>query len=137
MPTEHCTVYLYIDEEPHPIAELESPVLFELDSSKLADGPHQLRIVSKFEDKEGIKIIDFNVANGPIIHMEGLKNKATVNGVIPMMINAYNTGKSESFIIRGSENPRVIPIWVWLLILFFAAWGIFYLVSNFTISPTL
>jgi len=133
MSTQHCTVFLYLDDEPNPIAKLESPVLFELDTTKIPDGKHQLKIVSRFENKEGIKILDFTVANGPIIHIEGMKNNAKLNGVVPLMLNAYNTGKNDSFIIRGSENPRVVPIWVWLLILFFAAWGIFYLVSNFTL----
>lgn len=131
----HTTVFLYIDDDEHPVAQLESPILFELDTTKLTDGDHKLKLVSKFGDKEGIKIINFTVANGPIIHIEGMKDEDRVNGVVPLMLNAYNTGNNESFIIRGSENPRIVPVWVWVFILVFAAWGIFYLVNNFTINP--
>lgn len=135
MAAENTTVFLYIDEEEKPIAKLESPVLFELDTTKLTDGKHVLRIVSKFGEKEGLRVVNFTVANGPIIHLEGLRDNATIDGVVPIMLNSYHTGNNKSFFIRGSENPRVVPAWVWVAILFFVAWGLFYLFQNFSM-PT-
>lgn len=130
----NAKVFLYIDQETAPIAELQTPVVFNLDTSKLTDGDHTLRVVSKFGEREGIKIVKFTVRNGPIIHLEGLKDNTTVNGEIPIMLNAYDRGKNQSFIIKGSENPRTIPVWVWVIILLFAAWAAFYLVSNFSLD---
>ncbi len=127
----NATVFLYIDEEANPIAELQTPVVFNLDTTKLTDGDHTLKIISQYANKEGIKIIPFTVRNGPIINIEGLSNNEVVDGVLPLMLNAYDTGRKQSFIIKGSENPRVIPVWLWVVILVFAAWAIFYLISNY------
>lgn len=127
----NAVVFLYIDDHANPIAELQTPIVFNFDTTKLADGIHTLKIVSKYDNKEGIKIIPFIVRNGPIINIEGLKENETVNGVLPLMLNAYDTGKKQSFIIRGSENPRVIPAWIWVIILIFGAWAVFYLLTNY------
>lgn len=133
MSEKNITVYLYIDDEEKPIAELVPPITFKLDTTKLTDGEHQLRIISKFDQKEGLKIINFTVSNRPILHIEGLEDKEKVNGVLPLMINAYDTGKSQSFIIKGSENPRTIPVWVWVFIIIFMAWAAFYIIENFSL----
>lgn len=133
MSKHNAIVFLYIDGESNPIAELQTPVVFNLDTTKLADGEHTLKIVSKFDNKEGLKIIRFNVRNGPIIHMEGLSDNETVNGTLPLMLNAYDTGRNQSFIIKGSENPRTIPVWVWVIALVFIAWAAFYIVTNFSL----
>lgn len=134
MGKHNAAVFLYIDESPNPIAELQTPVVFNLDTTKLTDGEHTLKIVSKFDDKEGLKIVRFTVSNGPIIHLEGLSDKEKVNGILPLMLNAYDTGRNQSFIIKGSENPRTIPVWVWVIALVFAAWAAFYIVSNFSLN---
>lgn len=134
MGEHNAIVFLYIDEEPQPIAELQTPVVFDLDTNKLPDGKHTLKIVSKLGDKEGLKIIEFTVKNGPIINLEGLSDKETVNGILPLMLNAYDTGKKQSFIIKGSENPRIIPIWIWVFALIFIAWAAFYIITNFSLD---
>ncbi|MBV8327718.1 cytochrome C [Chryseobacterium sp.] len=134
MGKHNAAVFLYIDEEPDPVAELQTPVVFNLDTTKLTDGEHTLKIVSKFGNKEGLKFVRFTVRNGPIIHLEGLTDEETVNGILPLMLNAYDTGKNQSFIIKGSENPRTIPVWIWIIALIFVAWGAFYLVSNFRLQ---
>ena len=61
MSEKNITVYLYIDKEEKPIAELVPPVTFKLDTTKLTDGEHLLKIVSKFDQKEGLKIIQLTV----------------------------------------------------------------------------
>ncbi len=131
--SNNAKVLLYVDDNPNPVAELQTPIVFNLDTTKLTDGLHQLKIISKYGSNEGIKTIAFTVRNGPIINIEGLKKNETVNGIIPLMINAYDTGKKQSFIIKGSENPRVIPVWLWVVILVFGAWAIYYLIANFNI----
>ncbi|WP_343643783.1 cytochrome C [Chryseobacterium sp.] len=133
MDKHNAPVFLYMDEEPNPIAELQTPTLFDLDTTKLTDGEHILKIVSKFGEKEGLRIIHFTVRNGPIIEIEGLSDKEIVNGILPLMLNSYDTGKNQSFIIKGSENPRTIPVWIWVIILIFSAWAAFYIITNFNI----
>lgn len=133
MPEHNALVLLYIDDESNPVAELQTPVIFNLDTTKLTDGFHTLKIVSKFDRKEGVKVINFTVRNGPIIHIEGLSDNETVSGTLPLMLNAYDTGRNQSFIIKGSENPRTIPVWVWVIALVFVAWAAFYLVTNFSL----
>ena len=135
MNTTETITYLYIDDQPNPIAQLEPPVVFELDTTKLVDGEHHLKIISKFGKKEGIKIIPFTVQNGPYIHVDGLSDNDTINGVVPLMLNSYDTGKNQNFIIKGSENPRTIPVWVWVLILTILAWGAFYSITSLMNTP--
>ncbi len=127
------TIYIFIDEENKPIAEVVSPISFELDTRKLTDGEHVLKIVSKDPSgKEGIRKIPFVVRNGPAIAVEGIRENDVVDGVLPIMINAYGKGDQKSFLIDGSETPQSIPAWVWILIIGFAGWAMFYLFSYFT-----
>lgn len=135
MNTSDTIVYLYIDDEPNPVAQLKPPVVFELDTTKLVDGEHQLKIISKSGHKEGIKLIPFTVQNGPDIHVDGLSSHDTINGTVPLMLNSYESRKSQNFIIKGSENPRTIPVWVWVLILSILAWGAFYSITSLMNTP--
>ena len=110
---DRSTVLLFIDDDPQPIAEYEAPVNFELDTRKLPDGKHTLRIVSKDpHGKEGLRLVPFEVKNGPAIALEGLKENAVVDGVVPLMINAYGKGNQKKFLIEGAETPKSIPSWV-------------------------
>ena len=133
MEKHNAPVFIYMDQEPIPIAELQTPAVFNLDTKKLTDGEHVLKIVSKIGGNEGLRIVHFTVRNGPIIQMEGLADKEVVSGVLPLMINSYDTGKRQSFIIKGSENPRTVPIWIWILVLVFSAWSAFYIFENFNL----
>ena len=127
---EQSTVVIFMDDDPKPIAEFVAPVNFELDTRKLADGKHSLKIVSKDPTgKEGIRLIPLEVKNGPAISIEGIRENAIVDGIVPIMINAYGKGDSKKFHITGSETPQSIPAWVWILIIGFVGWSFFYLVQ--------
>lgn len=131
MNNHHSKVYLFIDDEPNPLAELETPIVFDFDTQKLKDGEHVLKIVSRSPSgTEGIEKIHFSVSNGPSINVEGIKNNDVVDGILPLMINAYDKGDQKSFIITGSETPRTIPIWIWIAVLIFVAWAIYYEITN-------
>jgi hypothetical protein len=66
------TVSLFIDEESTPIGEYKMPINFELDTTKITDGEHVLKIVSKsLLGKEGIRKIPFTVKTGRSISIEG------------------------------------------------------------------
>ena len=128
---EKSKVFIFVDEDVKPIAELASPVNFELDTTKLVDGKHTLRIVSKDPmGKEGIRLIPFEVRNGPAIAIEGIKENAVVDGVVPIMINAYGKGNQKKFLIVGSESPQSIPFWIFILLILFAGWAVYYFVTS-------
>jgi len=132
---DKSTIFIFIDDESRPIARVKSPVNFELDTRKLTDGDHTLRIVSRDPTgKEGIRLIPFVVRNGPAIAVEGIKENAVVDGVLPLMINAYGKGDQKNFLIEGSETPQSIPSWVWILIIGFTGWAIYYLVRYFSLT---
>lgn len=135
MNDDKSKIILFLDNDVQPIAEFETPIQFELDTNKLTDGEHILKVVSKSSTgREGIKKIKFTVRNGPSIAIEGIKENATVDGVIPVMINAYDKGNQKKFIIVGSETPRSIPSWLWILLIAFIAWALYYLITNFNIN---
>ena len=130
-------LFLFLDEDPRPIAMVAAPVTFELDTTRLVDGRHTLRIVSRDPaGKEGIRQIPFEVRNGPAISVEGLKEDAVVDGVLPLMINAYGKGDAKSFLITGSETPQSIPYWIFILLIGFLAWGIYYLITMLHMPTT-
>lgn len=129
-------IIVFIDDQEQPIASFSSPVNFELDTRKLVDGKHTLKIVSKDPTgKEGIRFIPFEIKNGPAIDVEGIKENAVVDGVVPIMINAYGKGDQKRFLIDGSETPKSIPSWVWILIIGFAGWALYYLFTYISIKP--
>lgn len=137
MEEDKSKIVVFIDDEVQPVAAFISPVNFELDTRKLADGKHTLRIVSKDPTgKEGIRLIPFEVRNGPAIDVEGISENAVVDGVLPIMINAYGKGDQKMFLIEGSETPKSIPSWVWILIIGFAGWALFYLFTYFSLNPS-
>lgn len=129
------TIFLFIDDEPTPYGQFLAPVKFDLDTSKLVDGEHVLKIVSKDPNgKEGIRKIPFTVRNGPDIALEGIAENDVVDGIIPIMINAYGKGNQTKFLLEGSETPQSIPAWFWAIIIGFVGWAIYYTVTSLTVN---
>lgn len=123
-------VIIFLDNETMPFGEFDAPINFELDTRKLVDGEHNLKIVSKDPlGKEGIRCIPFIVRNGPAIAVEGITENEVVDGVLPLMINAYGKGDQKRFLIEGSETPQSIPAWLWALIIGFIGWGMYYAIT--------
>ena len=136
MTKDKTNVLLFIDDNMQPIADLETPIVFDFDTSKLTDGEHILKIVSQSPSgREGIRKINFTVKNGPAISIEGLKDNDIVDGSFPLMINAYDKGNQKSFVIEGSETPQTIPVWMWVLIIVIAGWGAYYGITYFNGFP--
>lgn len=125
------SIIVFIDDESKPFGAYTAPVSFEFDTRKLTDGEHVLKIVSKDPTgKEGIRKIPFVVRNGPAVAIEGITEHEVVDGVIPLMINAYGKGDQKKFIIQGSETPQSIPAWLWFIIILFAGWALFYTITS-------
>ncbi|MDP2089647.1 MAG: cytochrome C [Flavobacteriaceae bacterium] len=134
MQEDKSKIILFVDNDLHPIAELFAPVQFELDTRKLIDGEHTLKLVSKSPTgREGIRKIKFIVRNGSAIAVEGLSENGVVDGIIPLMINAYDKGNQKKFIIEGSETPQSVPNWLWILLVAFFGWAAFYIITNFNL----
>lgn len=134
MKEDKSKVLLFVDDDLQPVAEMYAPVQFELDTRKLTDGEHTLKLVSKSPTgREGIKKIKFIVRNGPAIAIEGLAENQVVDGTIPLMINAYDKGNQKKFIIEGSETPQSIPNWLWIIVIGFFGWAAYYMITNFSL----
>ncbi|HRP89911.1 MAG TPA: cytochrome C [Edaphocola sp.] len=122
-------IKIFIDDDPQPFAEFTTPVRFVLDTTKIPDGKHILKIVAQSTDNvEGIKFVPFEVRNGPSIAVVGLKENDVVNQQLPITINAYGSERSDIFVVSGSETPKGIPSWVWALVIMFIGFGLFYLI---------
>ncbi len=134
MEKDKSKISLFVDDDLQPIAELPVPVQFELDTRKLTDGEHTLKLVSKSPTgREGIKKIKFIVRNGPAIAIEGISENAVIDGAVPLMINAYDKGNQQKFIIEGSETPQSVPSWLWILLVAFGGWAAYYIITNFSL----
>jgi len=120
-------VKVFLDDDPVPFAALETPSKILFDTTKIPDGKHTLKIVAGSpEGKEGVRIIPFEVRNGPSISVIGLKDHQVVDDKLPITINAYASQRKELFVVRGSEDPKGIPLWVWVTLLLFIGWALHY-----------
>jgi hypothetical protein len=94
------------------------------------DGQHTFKVVSKDPSgREGVILVPFTVRNGPAIAIEGLTSNDVVDGVLPIMVNAYGKGDQKKFLIDGSETPRSVPAWVWAALILFIGWAAYYVLT--------
>ncbi len=115
------------------ICEFDPPVKFVLDTTRIPDGKHFIRIVAKSsKGVEGAKEIPFEVRNGPEIVVVDLSDHEVVDTQVPITINAYGGETDDQFIIKGSETPKAIPAWVWALLISFIGFAMFYFVMYLT-----
>ncbi|MBL0910936.1 MAG: cytochrome C [Bacteroidia bacterium] len=122
-------IRVFLDEDPVPFAEFEPPVKFVLDTTKLPDGKHSLKVVARSTSGvEGIRVIPFEVRNGPAIAVVGLRAGEVLNEQVPITINAYGSERRDVFVVTGSETPKAIPAWVWALLVSFAGFALFYFI---------
>ena len=130
---EHNQVRMFLDDDQQPFGEFRAPVRFVLDTTKLVDGEHHLRIVSRSTDgKEGFKKVRFQVRNGPAITIVGISDGDILDDKVPVLINSYGSERKDFFIVQGSETPKAIPSWIWVLLISFIGWAIFYVIMYWT-----
>lgn len=126
---DNRVIKVFLDDDPQPFASFAPPVKMVLDTTKIPDGKHKLKIIARSSDGvEGIREVPFVVRNGPEIQVVGLKDNETVDTQVPIIINAYGSETKDFFVIKGSETPKAIPAWVWVLVITFVAFGLFYLI---------
>lgn len=126
-------IKIFLDDEDVPFAEFKPPVKFMLDTTKIPDGKHLLKIIAKSSNNvEGIKVIPFEVRNGPEIAVVGLRPNEVVDEKVSITVNAYGSERRDQFVVTGSETPKGIPAWVWAIVIGFIGFAIFYFIMYWT-----
>ena len=136
MSEDTVKVEVYLDDEEKPIGVYAPPASFELDTTKLPDGPH--RLIIKATDRsgvQGVREVPFIVRNGPGIAVVGLSSGDIVEGKIPVLVNAYAGGTEQQWEPERAETPAPIPTWAWVLFLSIVAWAMWYWASNWAPAP--
>ncbi len=128
-------VFVYLDDDPAPIAQYAPPLRFELDTAQLTDGSHVLRVEAyDAHGHMGVRHIPFTVRNGPGIAVEGINHNDVLEGTIPVLVNSYGGANEPNWEPSRAETPASIPTWIWVLAIGIVAWGTFYFVGQW--SPT-
>lgn len=126
-------IKVFLDEDDKPFAEFRPPVKFVLDTTKITDGKHELKLVAKSSNNvEGVRKIPFEVRNGPEIAVVGLKPNEVVDDQVSITLNSYGSERTDEFVVTGSETPKGIPSWVWALIIAFIGFALFYFIMYTT-----
>jgi mono/diheme cytochrome c family protein len=127
---------IYLDDQKEPLGVYRPPATFELDTAKLADGPHRLRI--RAWDRAGVigvREIDFIVRNGPGIAVVGLTQGDIVEGRIPVLVNAYAGTHDANWEPSRAETPAPVPTWAWILFLLISVWAGYYWFDSGFLPP--
>ncbi len=128
-------VCVYLDDAQEPVAEYSPPLRFELDTTRLADGEHNLRIEAyDAHGHMGVRHVPFTVRNGPGIAVQGISHNDVLEGTIPVLVNSYGGANEPNWEASRAETPAAIPTWIWVLAIAIVAWGTFYFVGQW--SPT-
>ena len=127
---ETVSLSLYLDDAAEPFATYRPPATVDVDTTKLSDGPHTLRIEARDAlGKTGMRVVPFIVQNGPGITVTGLRANEQVSGKIQLDINAF--GSDEPFDPVRAESRGPIPVWTWVMSALIAAWAAWYGLTEF------
>jgi mono/diheme cytochrome c family protein len=121
-------IEVFLDGISKPIATLDAPERFNLDTTQLEDGAHILQF--RATQESGItstREIPITVRNGPAIAIHGIRENEIVHDQITILANAYTSDVGDTFEPARIETPRPIPTWAWLNVLIVFAWGMWYL----------
>lgn len=140
---DHSRINVYLDDDQEAIVSFRPPVRFELDTTKLEDGKHTIRIEAlDASGHKGVRTIPFEVRNGPGIGIDGLKDNDVLDGKVPVLINAYGGAREPFWEPARAETPAPVPTWAWVLLLTIVAWSAYYIAQQwntpdeFAATPT-
>ena len=126
---------IFLDEATEPLLSTTPPLSFELDSSRLEDGPHVLRVEAyDAHGVKGVRTIDFSVRNGPGIAVSGIRQDDVLEGTIPVIVNAYGGTSAVHWEPSQAETPAPPPTWAWVLLILVTAFGLFYGIEQWSPS---
>src|SRR5690554_2409977 len=119
-----------------PIASYSPPLRFELDTTRLPDGPHTLRVEAydSFGTK-GVKVVPFTVRNGPGIVVSGLREDDVLEGTVPVLVNSFGGAVESKWEPSRAETPSPAPTWAWVLVILLVAYGLYYGVQHWNPPP--
>ncbi len=133
-PYDPVSISVFLDDGTDPISVHKPPARFHLDTTKLDDGDHILRIHAvDAVGNIGVRQIPFKVANGPGITVTGLRSGSRVRGAIEINVNAF--GSEEPFDPLRAESAGPVPVWTWVFFAIIAAWAAWYGIEYFE-TPT-
>src|SRR5262249_32950705 len=61
----------------------------------------------------------------------GLSDGETIGGRIPLLVTAFASRPGDAFEPTRAETPAPIPTWAWVLFLIVAAWGMWFVATEF------
>jgi len=129
-------VIVYLDDASDPLLRYRPPVRFELDTSRLDDGKHRLRIEA-FDStgQKGVRIVPFVVRNGPGIAINGISDNDVLEGKIDVLVNSYGGAAETHWEPSRAETPAPVPTWAWVLFIVVVAFGVYYGVRQWNPPP--
>jgi cytochrome c oxidase subunit 2 len=128
------SVAAFLDDATEPFAVVSPPGEIALDTRRLPDGEHVLRLRAVDAlGNVGWRRIPFTVNNGPGITVTGLRPGSSVHGAITVSINAFSG--EEPFSPRRAESQAPVPVWTWVLFALIAAWAVWYGIEFFPTPP--
>lgn len=129
-PSDPVSISIFLDGNADPISTYKPPVRFLLDTAKLADGDHVLRIQAvDAVGNVGVRSIQFTVANGPGITVTGLRAGSRVRGTVEIDVNAF--GSDEPFDPVRAESSGPVPVWTWVFFAVIVGWAAWYGIEYF------
>ena len=124
------SITAFLDDEIEPFATYRPPVTLKLDTTKLRDGEHVLRLRAVDAlGSVGYRSIPFTVRNGPGITVTGLRAGSAVHGTLDIEVNMFSG--SEPFDPERAESRGPIPVWTWVMCALVAAWALWYGIEFF------
>jgi mono/diheme cytochrome c family protein len=127
-------IELYLDDAAAPFATVVPPAPIQIDTTRLEDGPHTLRLFAyDTTGKVGRRNMPFTVQNGPGITVTGLRENERVHGSVNVELNAF--GAEEVFDPVRAESSGPIPVWTWVVIVIIAGWAVWYGLALFVTPP--
>ena len=125
---------IFIDDQEQPDIDHVPPAVVTVDTRRLRDGEHRLRIEAQDATGDtGVRIVPFIVRNGPGITIFGLADGATVHGAITFGVNVF--GAEEPFVPGRAETRSPTPVWLWVLSLVIVAWSAWYIATEWSPPP--
>jgi len=129
-------VIVYLDDVTEPLLRYRPPVRFELDTSRLEDGKHRLRIEAyDSTGQKGVRTVPFVVRNGPGIAINGMSDNDVLEGKIDILVNSYGGAAETHWEPSRAETPAPVPTWAWVLFILVVAFGVFYGVRQWNPPP--
>lgn len=129
-------VIVWLDDASEPLLRYRPPVRFELDTSRLEDGRHRLRIEAyDSTGQKGVRTVPFVVRNGPGIAINGISDNDVLEGKIDVLVNSYGGAAEAHWEPSRAETPAPVPTWAWVLFIVVVAFGVYYGVRQWNPPP--